>query len=64
MRGDVCLTQGCAVLQVEDRRAEMERHLISMKVQYQSLQKQHAFSRQQLHRMKVQISASNLTSLD
>ncbi|MGH0163525.1 UNVERIFIED_CONTAM: hypothetical protein FKN15_065977 [Acipenser sinensis] len=42
--------------EVEDRRAEMERQLISMKVQYQSLQKQHAFSRQQLHRMKIQIA--------
>ncbi|XP_073445580.1 protein Spindly isoform X11 [Dendrobates tinctorius] len=41
---------------VEDRRAEMERKLIGMKVQYQSLQKQHAFSRQQMHRMKVQIA--------
>ncbi|KAM4749555.1 protein Spindly [Rhinophrynus dorsalis] len=42
--------------EVEDRRAEMERQLISIKVQYQSLQKQHAFSRQQMHRMKVQIA--------
>ncbi|XP_053320101.1 protein Spindly [Spea bombifrons] len=42
--------------EVEDRRAEMERQLISMKVQYQSLQKQHAYSRQQMHRMKVQIA--------
>ncbi|KAG7465006.1 hypothetical protein MATL_G00171640 [Megalops atlanticus] len=42
--------------EVEDRRAEMERQLISMKVQHQSLQKQHAFSKQQLHRMKVQIA--------
>ncbi|MBN3320689.1 SPDLA protein, partial [Atractosteus spatula] len=42
--------------EVEDRRAAMERQLISMKVQYQSLQKQHTFSRQQLHRMKVQIA--------
>lgn len=42
--------------EVEDRRAMMERQLIGMRVQYQSLQKQHAFSRQQLHRMKVQIA--------
>uniref|UniRef100_A0A8C5QKU8 Protein Spindly n=1 Tax=Leptobrachium leishanense TaxID=445787 RepID=A0A8C5QKU8_9ANUR len=42
--------------EVEDRRAEMERQLIGVKVQYQSLQKQHAFSRQQMHRMKVQIA--------
>ncbi|XP_030622784.1 protein Spindly [Chanos chanos] len=42
--------------EVEDKRAEMERQLISMKVQYQSLQKQHAFSKQQMHRMKVQIA--------
>lgn len=40
-------------LQLEDKRVEMERQLISMKVQYQSLQKQHAFSKQQLQRMKV-----------
>lgn len=39
--------------QLEDKRAEMERQLISMKVQYKSLQKQHAFSKQQLQRMKV-----------
>ncbi len=43
----------CDSLQLEDKRAEMERQLISMKVQYQSLQKQHAFSKQQLQRMKV-----------
>ncbi|KAM4677459.1 protein Spindly isoform 2-T3 [Discoglossus pictus] len=42
--------------EVEDRRAAMERQLISMKVQYQSLQKQHSFARQQMHRMKVQIA--------
>lgn len=42
-----------ATLQLEDKRAEMERQLISMKIQYQSLQKQHAFSKQQLQRMKV-----------
>ncbi|XP_056133997.1 protein Spindly [Lampris incognitus] len=42
--------------ELEDKRAEMERQLISMKVQYQSLQKQHAFSKQQLHSMKVQIA--------
>lgn len=41
------------MLQLEDKRAEMERQLISMKVQYQSLQKQHAFTKQQLQRMKV-----------
>uniref|UniRef100_A0A3B4CJY6 Protein Spindly n=1 Tax=Pygocentrus nattereri TaxID=42514 RepID=A0A3B4CJY6_PYGNA len=42
--------------EVEDRRVEMERQLISVKVQYQSLQKQHAFTKQQMLRMKVQIS--------
>nr|XP_020466886.1 protein Spindly isoform X2 [Monopterus albus] len=42
--------------ELEDKRAEMERQLISMKVQYQSLQKQHAFSKQHLQRMKVQIA--------
>ncbi|XP_070769636.1 protein Spindly [Enoplosus armatus] len=42
--------------ELEDKRADMERQLISMKVQYQSLQKQHAFSKQQLQRMKVQIA--------
>ncbi|KAM6999658.1 protein Spindly [Tautogolabrus adspersus] len=42
--------------ELEDKRADMERKLISMKVQYQSLQKQYAFSKQQLQRMKVQIA--------
>ncbi|KAF5895613.1 protein Spindly isoform X2, partial [Clarias magur] len=42
--------------EVEDKRAEMERQLISVKIQYQSLQKQHAFTKQQMLRMKVQIS--------
>ncbi|XP_026186686.1 protein Spindly isoform X2 [Mastacembelus armatus] len=42
--------------ELEDKRAEMERQLISLKVQYQSLQKQHAFSKQHLQRMKVQIA--------
>ncbi|KAL2077832.1 hypothetical protein ACEWY4_027336 [Coilia grayii] len=43
--------------EVEDKRAEMERQLIGMRVQYQSLQQQHAFSKQHMHRMKVQIAA-------
>ncbi|XP_061582431.1 protein Spindly [Cololabis saira] len=42
--------------ELEDKRAAMERQLISMKVQYQSLQKIHAFSKQQMQRMKVQIA--------
>ncbi|MCJ8733961.1 hypothetical protein PDJAM_G00229810 [Pangasius djambal] len=42
--------------EVEDKRAEIERQLISVKVQYQSLQRQHAFTKQQMLRMKVQIS--------
>lgn len=41
------------VLQLEDKRAEMEKQLISMKVQHQSLQKQYAFSKQQMQRLKV-----------
>ncbi|XP_064376906.1 protein Spindly isoform X2 [Dromaius novaehollandiae] len=43
--------------EVEDRRAEMERQLISVKIKYQSLQKQHAFTREQLQRMKLQMAA-------
>ncbi|KAF7649235.1 hypothetical protein LDENG_00144760, partial [Lucifuga dentata] len=42
--------------ELEDKRAEMERQLISMRVQHQTLQKQHAFSKQQLQLMKVQIA--------
>ncbi|KAK9535716.1 hypothetical protein VZT92_008082 [Zoarces viviparus] len=42
--------------ELEDKRAQMERQLIGMKVQHLSLQKQHAFSKQQLQRMKVQIA--------
>ncbi|XP_030000613.1 protein Spindly [Sphaeramia orbicularis] len=42
--------------ELEDKRAAMEKQLISMKVQYQSLQKQYSFSKQQLQRMKVQIA--------
>ncbi|KFU92848.1 Protein Spindly [Chaetura pelagica] len=42
--------------EVEDRRAEMERQLISMRIKYQSLQKQHAFTREQLQRMKLQMA--------
>ncbi|XP_053152455.1 protein Spindly isoform X2 [Hemicordylus capensis] len=42
--------------EVEDRRAEMERQLISMKVKYQLLQKQHTFTREQLQRMKLQMA--------
>ncbi|KFV75357.1 Protein Spindly, partial [Struthio camelus australis] len=42
--------------EVEDRRAEMERQLISVKIKYQSLQKQHAFTREQLQRMKLQMA--------
>ncbi|XP_054453555.1 protein Spindly [Anoplopoma fimbria] len=43
--------------ELEDRRAQMERQLISMRVQYHSLQKQHAFSKQHLQRMKAQIAS-------
>lgn len=39
---------------MEDRRAAMERQLISMKVKYQSLKKQNAFNREQMQRMKVE----------
>ncbi|XP_037317255.2 protein Spindly isoform X2 [Pungitius pungitius] len=42
--------------ELEDKRAQMERQLISMKVQYLSLQKIHTFSKQQLQRTKVQIA--------
>ncbi|XP_054648779.1 protein Spindly [Dunckerocampus dactyliophorus] len=42
--------------ELEDKRAEMERKLISMKVQYESLQTQHAFNKQQLQHMKIQIA--------
>lgn len=42
--------------EVEDRRAAMERQLISVKVKYQSLKKQNAFNREQMQRMKVQIA--------
>lgn len=42
--------------ELEDKRAEMEKQLISMKVQHQSLQKQYAFSKQQMQRLKVQIA--------
>ncbi|XP_065500052.1 protein Spindly isoform X1 [Caloenas nicobarica] len=42
--------------EVEDRRAEMERQLISVKIKYQSLQKQHAFTREQWQRMKLQMA--------
>ncbi|XP_070595562.1 protein Spindly isoform X2 [Erythrolamprus reginae] len=43
--------------EVEDRRVEMERQLISTKVKYQSLQKQHNFTREQLQRVKLQMAA-------
>ncbi|XP_049596218.1 protein Spindly isoform X6 [Syngnathus scovelli] len=39
--------------ELEDERAEMERRLISMKDQYESLQAHYAFNKQQLQRMKV-----------
>ncbi|XP_044309861.1 protein Spindly [Varanus komodoensis] len=42
--------------EVEDRRAEMERQLISIKVKYQMLQKQNTFTREQLQRMKLQMA--------
>ncbi|TNN63891.1 Protein Spindly [Liparis tanakae] len=42
--------------ELEDKRVQMERQLISMKVQYLSLQKQNTFSKQQLQRMKVQVA--------
>uniref|UniRef100_A0A6J0SII3 Protein Spindly n=1 Tax=Pogona vitticeps TaxID=103695 RepID=A0A6J0SII3_9SAUR len=42
--------------EVEDRRAETEHQLISMKVKYQLLQKQYSFTREQLQRLKLQMA--------
>ncbi|KAM8910203.1 protein Spindly isoform 2-T2 [Spinachia spinachia] len=42
--------------ELEDKRAQMDRQLTSMTVQYLSLQKLHTFSKQQLQRTKVQIA--------
>ncbi|XP_034961097.1 protein Spindly isoform X1 [Zootoca vivipara] len=42
--------------EVEDRRAEMERQLISMKVKYQLLQNQYSFTREQQQRLKLQMA--------
>ncbi|XP_073676435.1 protein Spindly isoform X2 [Garra rufa] len=42
--------------EVEDKRAEMERQLNSMKRQHESLHKQHALTKQHMHRMKMQIA--------
>ncbi|XP_051023981.1 protein Spindly [Acomys russatus] len=42
--------------EVEDRRVAMERQFNLMKVKYQSLKKQNAFTREQMNKMKLQIS--------
>ncbi|XP_015284952.1 PREDICTED: protein Spindly [Gekko japonicus] len=42
--------------EVEDKRAEMAHQLISAKVKYQLLQKQHTFMREQLQRIKLQMA--------
>ncbi|KAK9963224.1 hypothetical protein ABG768_006426 [Culter alburnus] len=42
--------------EVEDKRAEMERQLNSMKRQHESLQKQHVLTKQHMQRMKMQIA--------
>ncbi|XP_021032943.1 protein Spindly [Mus caroli] len=42
--------------EVEDRRVAMERQLNLMKDKYQSLKKQNAFTRDQMNKMKLQIS--------
>lgn len=42
--------------EVEDRRAAMERQLSLMRDKYQSLKKQNAFTRDQMNKMKLQIS--------
>ncbi|XP_019737208.1 protein Spindly isoform X1 [Hippocampus comes] len=42
--------------ELEDKRAEMEKKLISMKVQYESLQAQYVFNKHQSQRMKVHIA--------
>ncbi|XP_061690055.1 protein Spindly [Syngnathoides biaculeatus] len=41
--------------ELEDKRAAMERKFVSMKDQYDTLQTQYAFNKQQLQRMKVHI---------
>jgi hypothetical protein len=43
--------------EVEDQRLEMEKKLISINVKYDSLQKTHAITKQQLHKLKAQIGA-------
>ncbi|KAI0215405.1 Protein Spindly-A [Lamellibrachia satsuma] len=42
--------------EVEDRRVEAERELVSMKVQHSSLQKQHGLLRQQMHKLKMEVA--------
>ncbi|XP_052006169.1 protein Spindly [Xyrauchen texanus] len=42
--------------EVEDKRAEMERQMNSMRRQYESLQKQHVLTKQHMHRMKMQLA--------
>lgn len=56
MRGDGHQTKGNSLFgEVDDRRMEIERKMISLKVRYETLEKTHATTQHQLRKMKVHL---------
>ena len=56
MRGDGHQRKGNSLFgEVDDRRMEIERKMISLKVRYETLEKTHATTQHQLRKMKVHI---------
>ena len=54
LRGDGHLKKGNSLFgEVDDRRMEIERKMISLKVRYETLEKTHATTQHQLRKMKV-----------
>ncbi len=52
--GDHCTTSGNSLFgEVDDRRMNVERKMISLKVKYESLERNHATATQQLRKLKV-----------
>lgn len=57
MKGDGHLRKGNSLFgEVDDRRMEIERKMISLKVHYETLEKTHATTQHQLRKMKVPTS--------
>lgn len=61
MRGDGHQRKGNSLFgEVDDKRMEIERKMISLKVRYETLEKTHATTHHQLRKMKVHMHVTHM----